>query len=499
MRDDVDDVFFATKRIARIEHDGGARTTTIVCQNANGPCPLIAIANACALRGALSVKDFLIDDDDDGTTRKTTTEGDDDDDVGGVHIAGVTRAIERVIAQRRARDARDANVARACEDALEALTRAARGVDVNVKFTSCDSFEYTSAIGIFDACDVALKHAWVVSAEEHGEETRECVAGRASYDALVERLIDLRTTVEESARRETTTTTTAAEECASSPRVASDAPPTTTTTTTTSGTDADDVVAQTASLRLDVGVASSSGDRDDDDDDDASDALARAVHELMIIEDFLDSTRGQLTRTGVEEMRDTMRDGAYAVFFRNNHFSVAHKRDEQLYTLVTDQGYLHEPDVVWECLGGARDGEFVTGRFTPFQARASASPLAPAPATSSRGTTLPADFLRTTTTSGDDERRVVNTAAATTTTMTTAGVAEPMSAATIDTDADYAAALQLQFDAEDEARRRRDAAAASANATTARERAHQRSSASSSRAPTRKKPSKSKSSECVVQ
>ena len=34
--------------------------------------------------------------------------------------------------------------------------------------------------------------------------------------------------------------------------------------------------------------------------------------------------------------------------------------------LVTDQGYLHEPDVVWEGLGGDRDGDFFDGSFKPF-------------------------------------------------------------------------------------------------------------------------------------
>ena len=31
-----------------------------------------------------------------------------------------------------------------------------------------------------------------------------------------------------------------------------------------------------------------------------------------------------------------------AVFFRNNHFNLLHKRDGALYILVTDQGYLYE-------------------------------------------------------------------------------------------------------------------------------------------------------------
>ncbi len=475
MAPDVSDTFFATKKIP------GAGT--IVLQNTNGPCPLIAIVNACALRGTLAPRDFLhhdaaVDDSIGTTTTMTTTTGS-EEDVGGVHVDGLLRAVSNVIMKRQAKDAEDANVQRTCADALEALPSTARGMDVNVKFSTCDGFEYTSAIGIFDACDLMLKHAWVVSAEEHGEATRDAVE-RASYNALVERLIDLRTRVEESSRAPSTATGSVD------------------STAGVSGSSGKDVVVDgdgDDEYSRERAASSIAGGHRAADNDDESDKIARAMHELMIIEDFLDSTRGQLTQTGVAETRDTMRDGAYVIFFRNNHFSVAHKRDEQLYTLVTDQGYIHT-DVVWECLGGARDGEFVTATFTPFQAHVSSAPppRAPTSTVESSSAALPADFLRT---SSDDERRAADSANASTLT-------EAFASATIDTDADYAAALQLQFDAEDEERRRREAVNATERQRVVANLGASRAQSSTTIPPSRTTPShknksKSKSSDCVVQ
>lgn len=46
-----------------------------------------------------------------------------------------------------------------------------------------------------------------------------------------------------------------------------------------------------------------------------------------------------------------MREGELAAFFRNNHFSVLHKRSGRLFVLASDEGFLHEPNnAVWERL-----------------------------------------------------------------------------------------------------------------------------------------------------
>ena len=38
-------------------------------------------------------------------------------------------------------------------------------------------------------------------------------------------------------------------------------------------------------------------------------------------------------------MTEALMDGDFAVFFRNDHFTTLFKRNGQLYTLLTDQGF----------------------------------------------------------------------------------------------------------------------------------------------------------------
>lgn len=103
-----------------------------------------------------------------------------------------------------------------------------------------------------------------------------------------------------------------------------------------------------------------------------------AAAERVALDDFLTSSASQLTPYGLENARESVRERELAVFFRNNHFSTVFKLDGALYLLVTDQGYLREPEVVWEVLSapdaatvgkegrGPLVGTFVNGEFAPF-------------------------------------------------------------------------------------------------------------------------------------
>ncbi|MPC89804.1 Protein FAM63B [Portunus trituberculatus] len=85
----------------------------------------------------------------------------------------------------------------------------------------------------------------------------------------------------------------------------------------------------------------------------------------------------QLTIHGLFELGSALRREEIAVLFRNNHFSTIYKREDQLYQLLTDQGFLHE-NMVWETLNDvdATFSEFVNGNFETI-------PPAPEPSTSS--------------------------------------------------------------------------------------------------------------------
>lgn len=86
--------------------------------------------------------------------------------------------------------------------------------------------------------------------------------------------------------------------------------------------------------------------------------------EALIIEAFLERSASQLTYHGLSELSSSLPDGEIGVLFRNNHFSTIFKHQNELFQLVTDQGFLGEANVVWETLSSI-DGEsqFVDGHF----------------------------------------------------------------------------------------------------------------------------------------
>eukprot|EP00249_Psilotum_nudum_P008131 c21062_g1_i1 orf=1-2163(-) len=101
---------------------------------------------------------------------------------------------------------------------------------------------------------------------------------------------------------------------------------------------------------------------------------SNTVTEGMIIENFLSSNASQLTYYGLFCLQEGLKERELCVFFRNNHFSTMFKYNGDLYLLVTDQGYLNQPDLVWEKLHEVHgDSVFVTGSFSVFQVDQSSS------------------------------------------------------------------------------------------------------------------------------
>lgn len=97
-------------------------------------------------------------------------------------------------------------------------------------------------------------------------------------------------------------------------------------------------------------------------------SLVLIIHTAIIIRDFIDKTRSQLTYHGLFMLASTVEPGQLMALFRNSHLSVLYRpagTDGGLYTLVTDQVFLHEPSVVWERLEDVEGGNasFVDSDF----------------------------------------------------------------------------------------------------------------------------------------
>lgn len=76
--------------------------------------------------------------------------------------------------------------------------------------------------------------------------------------------------------------------------------------------------------------------------------LAQTYQDKNVARAFLNDTQSQLTIAGLSMLHSLMRTDELAVLFRNNHFAVLLKRNDRLYTLVSDFGLLAAaPYIVW--------------------------------------------------------------------------------------------------------------------------------------------------------
>lgn len=91
--------------------------------------------------------------------------------------------------------------------------------------------------------------------------------------------------------------------------------------------------------------------------------------DIASVKYFLSSTATQLTGYGLDTITESLAPGSVAILFRNDHFSTLYKhpRSGQLLTLVTDMGYAGHDEVVWESLVdvSGEGCEFYAGDYRP--------------------------------------------------------------------------------------------------------------------------------------
>lgn len=93
------------------------------------------------------------------------------------------------------------------------------------------------------------------------------------------------------------------------------------------------------------------------------------LQDIASVKYFLSSSATQLTDFGLKQITESLRPGSVAILFRNDHFSTLYRnpRSGQLFTLVTDMGYAGHDEVVWESLVdiSGEGCEFFAGDFRP--------------------------------------------------------------------------------------------------------------------------------------
>ncbi|KAL3619343.1 hypothetical protein CASFOL_036913 [Castilleja foliolosa] len=149
------------------------RTTPIILQNDNGPCPLLAICNVLSLKNSLNSSP----------------------DVPEVSQEKLLSLVaERLIDSNSNTDDKDAgfveNQQQNIADAIDLLPRLTTGIDVNIRFRRIDDFEFTRECAIFDLLDIPLYHGWIVDPQD--SETADAI-GSKSYNTVMEELVSLDT------------------------------------------------------------------------------------------------------------------------------------------------------------------------------------------------------------------------------------------------------------------------------------------------------------------
>ncbi|XP_052209939.1 uncharacterized protein LOC127813172 [Diospyros lotus] len=149
------------------------RSTPIILQNDNGPCPLLAICNVLLLKNNLNL-------------------GPDIPEVSQEKLLSLVA--ERLIDSNSNVNNKDAgyveNQQQNIADAIDLLPRLATGIDVNTKFRRFDDFEFTPECAIFDLLDIPLYHGWIVDPQDY--DTMNAI-GSKSYNTLMGELVALET------------------------------------------------------------------------------------------------------------------------------------------------------------------------------------------------------------------------------------------------------------------------------------------------------------------
>jgi len=260
--------------------DWNNQKTAIIMQNQNGPCPLISLMNVLLLSNRVEIP---------SGKNNVTSE---------FVLAKLGDSLLDKNLDYLSQD-EQINFEHSISDAMSIFPKLQTGIDVNIKFTTVDSFEYTQDLNIFDVFRIPLYHGWLPDPQD--QNLFELI-NDVSYNQLVERIIS------------------------------------------------------------------------------SQDHLNPVkIQEGLLCKEFLENTASQLTEFGVISIHEKMLNHQLAILFRNNHFSVIYKHKMELFTLVTDKGYLRKSNIVWETLSSVSgDTYFTDSKFLSAPTESDETNLHPA-------------------------------------------------------------------------------------------------------------------------
>ncbi|KAL6739348.1 hypothetical protein Aduo_012817 [Ancylostoma duodenale] len=140
---------------------------SVVTQNLNGPCPLIALVNVLVLKGIARLPSS-----------------------GHVTRDALTHLVADTLLQMRPDNMNthvESNYNRNLDDVINLLPDLGKGLDVNIRFRHVTDFEFTPALSLFDLLRVNLYHGWLP--DPQFVEIQNAI-GELTYNQLVERICD---------------------------------------------------------------------------------------------------------------------------------------------------------------------------------------------------------------------------------------------------------------------------------------------------------------------
>jgi hypothetical protein len=303
----------------------GTRRYPIILQSKNGPCPLLAIVNALILRGT----NIHID------AQKSHVSSNYLVDVIGAYLLDISNKNNN----KNNETTQEMNIS----DALTTLMRIKDGLNVNVKFNGCFSFDDIPEMKIFRLLNLKLVHGWLVDPQD--EETHRAL-GDLTYTQAVEKVFLMRDVI-------------AMEEKAAA-HASNELQNENTFNDIKMDNNAPTIIASDFANII-------------KNPEDIMTKLTREQREQIkkeggLIAQFLESSSSQITYYGLVSLHECLNNNQLAILFRNNHFATICKHNDHLYLLCTDEGFVDKEDIVWERIdeiGG--DNIYCKGDFQALQ------------------------------------------------------------------------------------------------------------------------------------
>jgi hypothetical protein len=314
---------FSTKSI-----NFGGVPRTILLQDQNGPCPLIALTNCLSLCGEIELPLPIAHSATAAEYLQRAQYGAIDGDLvytilGEKLWKYSNRFLETFDSENANQNPPDSNVMNdefkekpvnlKLENARFEITRALdmlpslrMGLNLNVKFDRIDGFEYTPELSVFDLSSVRVVHGWLIDPEKDKELLE--IVQKKSYNQIVEEMTKI--------------------------------------------------------LHDKAALLKRAASQEEDDGKWAEhEAEERKLKEEDPLWKFLNDSSTQLTEYGLYKLKEEIPNHTLVILFRNNHFSTVLKKNNQLYVLVTDNLLARQDRVCWESLTKDGDSVFYDSTF----------------------------------------------------------------------------------------------------------------------------------------